>query len=216
MPRPVRIISHSRYVIDRAIPHGWKAGARYTNLRDVKHLTEVYFIDIDWKNYNFEQHLAATRKIRPKLTVARDVTDAKDLASILIEAHQLNQFAETVIVVPKDTQLAAQPRLGVPETFRLGYSIPTRYGGTEIPASKFAGDVHLLGGRPDVQRALADQMQVRSLDGNRFTLDAKFGDYFNGTAFRPHPKGGYENCLNESLRNIASLWEANNGEGQDS
>lgn len=216
MPIPVRIISHSRYVIDRAIPQGRKAGARYTNLRDVKHLSEVYFIDIDWKNYNFEQHLAATQKIRPKLTVARDVTDANDLASILTEAHQLNQFAETVIIVPKDTQLIAQPRLGVPETFRLGYSIPTRYGGTQIPPSRFVGEVHLLGGRPDVQRSLADQMQVRSLDGNRFTLDAKFGDYFDGSSFRPHPKGGYENCLTDSLRNIASLWEVNDGEAENS
>ena len=63
MSRPIRIISHSRYVIDRAIPFGWRPGARYTNLRDVKHLPHIYFVDIDWKNYNFERHLDAVRQV---------------------------------------------------------------------------------------------------------------------------------------------------------
>ena len=52
--------------------------------------------------------------------------------------------------------------------------------------------VHLLGGRPDVQRRLAELMPVFSIDTNRFTLDAAFGDYFDGEMFRPHPIGGYE------------------------
>lgn len=92
--------------------------------------------------------------------------------------------------------------------FRLGYSVPTRYGGTPISPEHFIGDVHLLGGRPDVQRRLADVMDVQSLDGNRFTYDAKFGDYFVGSKFVPHPTGGYETCLQASLTNIAKLWES--------
>jgi hypothetical protein len=91
--------------------------------------------------------------------------------------------------------------------FRIGYSVPTRYGGTTICPTKFIGDVHLLGGRPDVQRSLANHMQVASLDGNRFTLDAQFGDYFDGSRFKPHPIGGYAACLDESPTQIAKLWE---------
>lgn len=208
MPSPVRIICHSRYVIDRALPFGWQPGARYTNLRDVKHLSHVYFVDIDWKNYNFERHLNSVRQIRPTMTVARDVTDADHIDDVLHEASILAAMAETVVVVPKDPKLAARPRLGVPDMFRLGYSVPTRYGGTNISPEKFTGDVHLLGGRPDVQRGLANVMKVRSLDGNRFTYDAKFGDYFTGSKFVPHPIGGYEACLHASLANIAKLWEA--------
>jgi hypothetical protein len=208
MPVPVRIICHSKYVIDRAIPFGWQPGARYTNLRDVKHLPHVYFVDIDWKKYNFERHLEAVRQVRPTMTVARDVTDADHLDDVLHEAAILAQFAHTVIVVPKDLTLQRKRRLGVPDMFRLGYSVPTRYGGTSISPDYFSGDVHLLGGRPDVQRRLADTMNVRSLDGNRFTYDAKFGDYFVGSKFVPHPTGGYEACLHASLVNIAKLWEA--------
>lgn len=186
---------------------GWKPGARYTNLRDVKHLPHVYFVDIDWKNYNFERHLDTVQTIRPTMTVARDVTDSDHIDDILHEASILSQFTETVIVVPKDPKLVAKRRLGVPDMFRLGYSVPTRYGGTPISPDHFTGDVHLLGGRPDVQRRLAETMNVQSLDGNRFTYDAKFGDYFAGSKFVPHPSGGYEACLYASLGNIAKLWE---------
>jgi hypothetical protein len=205
---PVRIICHSKYVIDRAIPFGWQPGARYTNLRDVKHLPHVYFVDIDWKNYNFERHLDAVIRCKPTMTVARDVTESEHIDKVLHEATILAAYAETVIVVPKDPKLTRKRRLGVPDMFRLGYSVPTRYGGTAISPDHFTGDVHLLGGRPDVQRGLANVMKVRSLDGNRFTYDAKFGDYFAGSKFVPHPTGGYEACLHASLLNIAKLWES--------
>lgn len=142
------------------------------------------------------------------MTVARDVVDAATLDDVLHEASILSEFADTVVVVPKDARLTRRRRLGVPDRFRLGYSVPTRYGGTAIDPEHFTGDVHLLGGRPDVQRKLANAMSVRSLDGNRFTYDAKFGDYFAGTKFLPHPTGGYEACLHASLTNIAKLWES--------
>jgi len=133
--------------------------------------------------------------------------DARDLNDVLHEASILAAFAEKVIVVPKDRSLARMRRLGVPDMFRLGYSVPTRYGSTTIEPEYFKGDVHLLGGRPDVQRRLANVMSVRSLDGNRFTYDARYGDYFDGQTFRPHPKGGYEECLRDSLSNIRQLWD---------
>ena len=212
MSAPVRIICHSRYVIDRAMKFGWHAGARYTNLRDVKHLEHVYFVDIDWKNYSFERHLSAVKQVKPTMTVARDVLQGDSLDDVLHEASILANFAEIVIIVPKDDALERKRRLGVPDMFRLGYSVPTRYGGTAIKPEKFTGDVHLLGGRPDVQRQLARVMNVKSLDGNRFTFDARFGDYFDGETFRPHPSGGYEECLKASLSNIGQLWsEAQDG-----
>jgi len=94
----------------------------------------------------------------------------------------------------------------IPATFTLGYSVPTRYGGTTLPPEVFRRPVHLLGGRPDVQRRLADRMHVISIDCNRFTLDAMFGDYFDGSIFRPHPSGGYHVCLKDSIENINTLW----------
>ena len=96
----------------------------------------------------------------------------------------------------------------IPAQYVLGYSVPSKYGKTEIPPENFGQrEVHLLGGRPDVQRELAKKMNVISLDCNRFTLDAGYGDYFVGDKFIPHKQGGYENCLTDSIININKIWD---------
>jgi hypothetical protein len=109
------------------------------------------------------------------------------------------------VLVPKDPLLASR-FAELPKEFLLGYSVPSRYGATRISPEAFDRPVHLLGGRPDIQRRLAHQMPVFSIDANRFTLDAAFGDYFDGETFRPHPEGGYHKCLTDSVKNITALW----------
>lgn len=187
---------------------GWRPGARYTNLRDVRDVdfTDVGFLDIDWKNYSFEAHLDAVAKVRPFITVARDVECVSQLDRILIEAGMLQKYAHRVIIVPKDPVLEGGLHRAIPNEFMLGYSVPTKYGGTKINPRAFEWSVHLLGGRPDAQRRLADLMPVVSMDCNRFTYDAQFGDYFDGSMFKPHPVGGYEVCLKASIANINLLW----------
>ena len=204
----LKFVAHGKRVISLATAQGWKPGARYTNLRDVAHVpfSQVGFLDIDWKNYSFDAHLAAAIKVRPYVTVARDIECISQLDSILIEAGKLSQYCERIILVPKDMRLEERMHYYVPNEFILGYSVPTRYGGTKISPKAFQWSVHLLGGRPDMQRNLANEMPVVSMDCNRFTFDAQFGDYFTGKSFKPHPTGGYENCLNDSISNINGLW----------
>ena len=209
----VKFVAHSRTVLSIALQHGWKSGARYTNLRDVRHLTGLGFLDIDWQNYSFDRHLEAARSFRPLMTVARDVMDRSQLDFILHEASLLARHSRNVVIVPKDPRLKSVIGKLIPPEFVLGYSVPTRYGATEIMPQEFKGPVHLLGGRPDVQRRLADCMNVVSVDCNRFTLDAAFGDYFDGDIFRPHPQGGYQRCLRDSIVNINRLWETYNSKG---
>lgn len=204
----LKFVAHGRRVISLALAEGWRPGARYTNLRDVRHVefTNFGFLDIDWKNYSFEAHLAATEKMRPFVTVARDVECVSELDRILVEAGKLQKYASRVIVVPKDPVLEGRIHLAIPNDFMLGYSVPTKYGGTQIQPWAFEWSVHLLGGRPDTQRRLADVMPVVSMDCNRFTYDAQFGDYFDGNMFKRHPVGGYEVCLKDSIANINMLW----------
>jgi hypothetical protein len=207
----IKIVNHSKRTLEIALRHGWHIGARYTNLRDIKTFRNITFIDINWKNYCFETHLAAVKKVRPKMTVARDIEIFSDLELILQEAEILHKYCNDVIVVPKAKELINRLDL-IPEKYILGYSVPSRYGKTEIPPDKFKNRrVHLLGGRPDVQRELAKIMNVVSADCNRFTLDAQFGDYFIGSKFVPHQEGGYENCLTDSILNINKIWENYHG-----
>ncbi|PPD12965.1 DUF6610 family protein [Methylophilus sp.] len=203
-----KFIAHSKTAINIAKNHGWLPGARYTNLRDIKtfDFEGQGFLDIDWKNYNFSRHLEAAAFKKPKLTIARDVECISKLDQILMEAEQLAMYSEYVAIVPKDPLMNDRISELIPPNFILGYSVPTRYGGTTVSLESFDRPVHLLGGRPDVQRKLAKRLNVFSLDCNRFTYDACFGDYFDGETFRPHPEGGYENCLNDSLRKINELW----------
>jgi hypothetical protein len=146
------------------------------------------------------------RVSQPLLTVARDLVSISDLSSVLREADQLQKYAKYVVLVPKDLAFCGRMSSLLPYHYLLGYSVPTRYGGTLLHPHEFDRPVHLLGGRPDKQRALAQQLPVVSVDCNRFTLDAAFGDYFDGRTFRPHPVGGYDRCLHDSIANINHLW----------
>jgi hypothetical protein len=202
----LKFVAHSHRVLRIARTFGWLPGARYTNLRDLRRCERVGFIDIEWANYSFRRHLDAVRATRPLLTVAMDVTNPRRLPAILDQALELGLYCDRVVVVPKHLSMANQLDWIIPNQFILGYSVPTRYGGTTIPTNCFRRPVHLLGGRPDVQRRLAEAMPVVSIDCNRFTLDAAFGDYFDGEIFRPHPRGGYERCIRDSLKNMNLLW----------
>ena len=202
-----KFITHSKHVTLIAKRFGWLPGARYTNLRDVRCFDRLGFLDIDWKNYNFRRHLDAARSTRPMITVARDVERKCELPLILEQANTLLRYAESVVIVPKDPLMAEDMNETIPGHFLLGFSVKTRYAGTTIPPSAFRRPVHLLGGRPDIQRRLGEVMSVVSIDCNRFTLDAAFGDYFDGETFRPHPKGGYELCITDSLTNINIIWK---------
>ncbi len=189
---------------------GWFPGARYTNLRDVKRyeFANRGFIDIDWKNYDFIKHRDIVATHMPYLTIARDVESIADLDVILKEAEILRRYCKHVAIVPKDKKLDGRLSELIPKEYLLAYSVPTKYGGTTISTSSFDRPVHLLGGRPDTQRKIAEKLNVVSIDCNRFTYDAKFGDYFDGEIFRPHPTGGYAVCLSESIKNINKLWES--------
>jgi hypothetical protein len=204
----LRFITHSKKVISLAQKHGWYPGARYTNLRDIKtvEFASNGFLDINWKNYSFSRHLEITALYSPRITVARDIECIFQLDAILREAEKLREYSTYVVLVPKDPKLNNRLEEMIPKDFILGYSIPTRYGGTKVTLNSFKRPVHLLGGRPDIQRKIGQHLKVLSLDCNRFTFDAKFGDYFDGETFRPHPIGGYERCLSDSLVNINKLW----------
>lgn len=175
----MKFVAHSRLVTSLAGEYGWYPGARYTNLRDVRGVPRLGFLDIVWENYCFNKHLRAASDTKPVLTVARDVLDKADLPRVMEEVEALAEHADHVVLVPKDPTMVAEMN-DLPESLMLGYSVPTKYGGTTIPPAFFRRPVHLLGGRPDVQRRLAEQMPVVSFDCNRFTLDAAFGDFFDG------------------------------------
>lgn len=206
---PFRFVCHGRPTLKIAIRFGWLPGARYTNLRDIRGFDRIGLIDVDWRKYDFKKHLEAVKTTLPVVTIARDLERIEELNRTLDQASELALWSKYVVVVPKDIRFALEMNR-IPGTFIIGYSVPTRYGGTSIPVSSFLGRaIHLLGGRPDVQHQLSRVLKVFSFDGNRFTVDAAYGDYFDGRRFIPHRRGGYYECIRSSLRGINRLWSDN-------
>jgi hypothetical protein len=63
----IKFCAHSHAVLDLAMKHGWLPGARYTNLRDVRRVSRLGFLDIKWRRYNFQKHLQVASETRPLL-----------------------------------------------------------------------------------------------------------------------------------------------------
>jgi len=207
-----KFLNHSKRALKVGLKHGWLPGARYTNLRDVRDFIKIGFLDITWNDYDFSTHLKAVKKTQPIFTVAQDIFNIQDAKLSIAQAKHLSDYCDKVIVVPKDHKHAQELIDMIPNNFVLGYSVPTKYGKSSIPIEHFDGrPVHLLGGRPDVQLNLARYLNVGSIDCNRFTLDATFGDYYDGEIFRPHPKGGYFQCIEDSIININTAWDKYSG-----
>lgn len=209
-----KFIAHSKTAINIALEYGWLPGACYTNIRNVRDYNMLGFLDINWRNYDFDKHLYIAEKTKPLLTVAQDIVNINLLDEIIGQGYSLLRHSRHVIIVPKDIRLVGHLEKVIPEHFMFGYSVPTRYAGTLIPPEEFKRPVHLLGGRPDIQRKLAEKMNVFSFDCNRFTLDASYGDYFDGVCFKRHPIGGYKQCITDSVYNINMLWENYKLEGR--
>lgn len=127
----------------------------------------LYFADQNWKNPQRDKYMQDLARYRPHMATVKDLEHPEQREEVLDWAAEAAQFVNVVIIIPKVSLIHTLPkRIGNAEV-RLGYSVPTKYGGTDLMVSEFMGwPVHLLGGSPGRQRHLATYMDVRSVDGN--------------------------------------------------
>ena len=161
----------NRRFAEIALACGFKYGAR---LPDPVYFAP-YFVDQEWANPDRTAYVAAVRQHRPYMASVLDWERAEQLPEVLGWAEEIAPFIEEVILVPKVVDgIARLPRRVGGKPVRLGYSVPTRHGATPVPVWEFAGwPVHLLGGDPRRQMALARILDVRSADGNKWMLQAR-------------------------------------------
>lgn len=174
-----------------AVQAGLKYGFRSAQFRVCPYVGQlsgrhaVAFIDNDFKDYDHEQHKRVVGKYQPRYATVRDIMSERQCAEAGIEfypfeqimrwAEELENYAENVIVIPKYDCIA-----DIPERYVLGYSVPTSYGGTPMPAGKFRGRrVHLLGGSWKAQLGYLALLgdDVVSLDTNWVQLIANYGQW---------------------------------------
>lgn len=128
----------------------------------------IYMADQDWKKPNREAYMKAIATHRPYIASVMDWERQEQLPEVLAWAEEAAAFVETVMIIPKvQGGIGRIPRMVGGKSVRLGFSVPTKFGGTQLPAWEFYGwPIHLLGGSPHAQMAIAKYLDVRSTDGN--------------------------------------------------
>lgn len=128
----------------------------------------LYFADQNWKRPDRKRYMAALAKHRPYMASVLDLEQEEQLSEVLDWAEEAAQYVQIVIIIPKVSGIiSCLPRCIGGADVRLGYSVPTRYGGTSLFTCEFAGwPVHLLGGAPHKQKQLAAYFDTVSVDGN--------------------------------------------------
>jgi len=158
---------------------GYLRGARLDKAdRYANHGVAVDFLDMDWNNPEPEKLIRAARDHRPKYAVAGDyLRDEDNIETVNRRAGELRQYAENVIVVPKSPGDLSH----VPEWCVVGYSVPTEYGGTDIPLREYRDipqQIHILGGTPHRQFEIVGKLwldSICSIDGNSIHKAATIG-----------------------------------------
>lgn len=132
----------------------------------------VWFADQEWKSPDRAAYMRALAHHRPKLATVLDWEREGQLSDVLDWAEEASQYAERVIVIPKVIGGVRRiPRRIGDADVVLGYSVPTRFSGSDVPLWEMSGwPIHLLGGSPQRQIQcwlhLSGIAEVVSVDGN--------------------------------------------------
>lgn len=160
-----------------AVEAGYLYGCRLPD--DVPHYP-VYFADQNWRNPNRAAYMAALNYYRPHIASVIDWEEPDQLQEVLSWAKSAALYVDVVMIIPKVSGgIPSIPRSIDGKPVRLGYSVPTKHGGTTLHLAEFVGwPVHLLGGSPGAQMRLAQYLDVRSVDGNMAMKMANRGLYW--------------------------------------
>lgn len=206
------------------------AGFRYGSQLPKTIYGPLYFADQDWKRPNREAYMAALAKHTPTMATVLDWEHEEQLPDVLDWAEEAAQYCESILIVPKvQGGVCRLPRRIGSRDVVLAYSVPTKYGGTELPIWDFAGwPVHLLGGAPQHQMRLWSHLScladVVSVDGNYYSKMANlWGQYWTpGNAWQSkdrywprmstedremHGQNALYEAFRRSCENIVSAWQ---------
>lgn len=192
-----------------------------TQLPNKVYFNDIYFADQNWKKPNREEYLSLLKIHKPHLATVLDWERWDQRSEVLEWAEEASAFADVVIIIPKCSRSIAYLTDNGMKTIngkevRLGYSVPTSHGGTDLFVGEFVGwPVHALGGSPKNQLELARYLDVQSADGNYIHQKIKHGQYFDGQRWIQLAKGGYtvqgkdipETILRLSFPNYVTAWD---------
>lgn len=195
-----------------AINHGFLYGAQLPTT--VYH--SVWFADQNWKSPNKEAYIKALSLHKPYMASVLDLEHPHQVEEVLGWAEDVAKHVEIVMIIPKYKEAIRDIPLTIcNKPVRLGYSVPTKFGGSPVPLRDFHDwPVHLLGGSPSIQMELWQHLNVHSADGNSAQMAAMKGTVFTGTRWlNMHKYLGYHTqgnmmykAFDISCENIKATW----------
>lgn len=166
---------------DIAIAAGFEYGAQLPD--DKVYREPLYFADQNWKRADRVGYVAAVRTYRPHVASVLDWEHEDQLPEVLSWAEDVAPWCAVVMIIPKvQGGVSRIPRMIGGKSVRLGYSVPTKHGGTSLMVSEFQGwPVHLLGGSPHEQVKIYRYLPgVVSVDGNMaMKMAVRFGAFYD-------------------------------------
>lgn len=186
---------------------GFLLGARSDSARVIKYKG---MIDINWKNYNWDNHLSVVKDHQPKYSVAPDITNREQLNKTINNAYELKKWSDFVIVVPKENNLIND----IPNDFVIGVSVPSNYAGFVPMGAELSGrKAHLLGGSPRKQLELYRHysefdVEIASSDINCHHKASNYGSYWNGNKWCDNERSsiGKHGAFKKSCEGIIRMW----------
>jgi hypothetical protein len=172
----------------------------------------LYFADQDWRKPDREKYMAALAKYRPRMATVIDIDRPELLDEALSWAEEAAQYVREVVLIPKVHNIVRliPERIGDARVV-LGYSVPTRYGASELMLWEFGNrPVHLLGGSPRQQLTLSRYLNVTSADGNAINRGATaYLSAWNGKRWTLLPRGekdAYIEAFRISVHAVVAMW----------
>lgn len=170
-----------------------------------------HFVDQNWRRPDRARYMAGLAKHRPHMATVLDWERDDQLPEVLDWAEEAAQYVRQVVIIPKvHGGIARLPRTIGNAQVVLGYSVPTKFGGTDTQAAEFQGwPVHLLGGSPHRQMHVAHYLPVISADGSMPSTMACRAKYWDAGKWLPveHGPDAPYRAFALSCQHIMAAWE---------
>jgi hypothetical protein len=218
-PELIFCAGRNRRATEIAIAAGYRYGAR---LPTTVH-APPYFADQDWKIPNRIGYMAALVIHQPTMATVLDWEREEQWPEVMSWAEEAAEHVGHVVVIPKIPGTVPEiPQSIGGKPVVIGYSVPSRYGATDVPLWEFRGRmVHLLGGSPQAQMRLWEYLagvaDVVSVDVNmHFKMaNTRCCYWTRGTTEHGHwqpmrgevESGATFEAFQLSCRNILEAWD---------
>lgn len=183
--------------------YGMAYGTRHTETP----YHQPFFVDINWKKYDWQDYCHKIAKWKPVFALVPDYESVKQRKDLYQKIRDLRSLGVLRVgCCPKFDGAVAH----IPSWLIVCVSVPTRYAGFLPNKSELEGrKLHLLGGSPHKQLEIIkhyDNARVISVDGNMHTRSAWYGSYYDDKKNCWHYRKGegrtYDETLELSCKNI--------------